>query len=57
MKSVLNTVGQVVAVGWGRLSENGALPSTLQQVTLQTVDYRASTCAPSIADWHVQLCA
>jgi hypothetical protein len=46
-----------VAVGWGRLSENGALPATLQQVTVQTVSYQAATCTPTMADWHVQLCA
>jgi secreted trypsin-like serine protease len=47
----------VVAVGWGRLSEGGLAPSTLQQVTLRTVDYRASTCESSINDKTKQFCA
>ncbi|CAF4002344.1 unnamed protein product [Rotaria sp. Silwood2] len=47
----------VVAVGWGTLNEGGSLPSTLQQVTVQTVDYRASTCNRTMTDWHVQFCA
>ncbi|CAF4331042.1 unnamed protein product, partial [Adineta steineri] len=47
----------VVAVGWGTLSEGGSLPTTLQQVTLQTVSRQDSTCSPLITDWHVQLCA
>ncbi len=39
------------------MSEGGSLPTTLQQVTLQTVAYNASTCMSEITDWHVQLCA
>ncbi|CAF3695884.1 unnamed protein product [Rotaria sordida] len=47
----------VIAVGWGRLRENGSSPSILQQVTVQTIDYQASTCTPTMVDWHVQFCA
>ncbi|CAF1541040.1 unnamed protein product [Rotaria magnacalcarata] len=47
----------VVAVGWGTLSEGGSLPTTLRQVTVQTVAYQASTCAPTMVNWTVQLCA
>ncbi|CAF2182438.1 unnamed protein product [Rotaria magnacalcarata] len=47
----------VVTIGWGRLSEIGSLPSTLQQVTLQTVSYQTSTCLPVMVNWHVQFCA
>ncbi|CAF0946322.1 unnamed protein product [Rotaria sordida] len=47
----------VVAVGWGRLSEGGSSPSILQQVTVQTIDYRSSTCARIVNDWSVQFCA
>jgi len=39
------------------LSETGLLPSTLQQVTLQTVSYQAFSCRTLIGDWHTQLCA
>ncbi|CAF2730570.1 unnamed protein product [Rotaria sp. Silwood2] len=46
-----------VAVGWGRLSENGLTASTLQQVTMQTVDRWSSICSPVIANWSVQFCA
>ena len=46
-----------MAVGWGRLTEGGNLPSNLQQVTVQTIDYRTDTCSPSISNWHLQLCA
>ena len=47
----------MVAVGWGRLNDSGSLPTTLQQVTVQTVDYRASTCTPTMVDWTIQFCA
>ncbi|CAF4253010.1 unnamed protein product, partial [Rotaria magnacalcarata] len=47
----------VVAVGWGKLSEGGSLPTTLQQVTVQTVAYQASTCVRTMVNWTVQLCA
>ncbi|CAF3237003.1 unnamed protein product, partial [Rotaria sp. Silwood2] len=47
----------VVAVGWGTLWEGGSVSSTLQQVTLQTVDYRASTCNETMHNRYVQLCA
>ncbi len=47
----------MVAVGWGTLSEGGTLPMTLQQVTVQTVAYNASTCVGYNTDWQVQLCA
>lgn len=47
----------VVAIGWGRLSESGSLPTRLQQVTLEIVDHEASTCTPVIGDWRFQLCA
>ncbi|CAF3645275.1 unnamed protein product [Rotaria sordida] len=47
----------VIAVGWGRLRENGSSSSILQQVTVQTIDYQASTCTPTMVDWHVQFCA
>lgn len=48
---------QVLAIGWGTLSESGSLPTYLQQVTVQTIAYNADTCTPTLSDWHVQLCA
>ena len=48
---------QVIAVGWGTLFYTGPLPQSLQQVTLGTVDYRASVCREIIDDPRVQLCA
>ncbi|CAF4190181.1 unnamed protein product, partial [Adineta steineri] len=48
----------VVAVGWGSLRENGSLPLYLQQVTLQIIDYRASTCSKRVLnDPRRRLCA
>ncbi|CAF1257260.1 unnamed protein product [Rotaria sp. Silwood1] len=48
---------RVVAVGWGRLSENGLTASILQQVTMRTVDHRSLMCSSVINDWSVQFCA
>lgn len=48
---------QVVAVGWGALSEGGSLPMTLQQVTLQIIDRQDSTCSKVLQNWKFQLCA
>jgi secreted trypsin-like serine protease len=38
------------------LIESGELPDSLQQVTLETVDYRSPTCSPSV-NRQIQLCA
>lgn len=48
---------QVVAIGWGRLSENGPSSKTLQQVTLTIIDYRTITCSSVIYDQNIQMCA
>ncbi|UJR30399.1 hypothetical protein I4U23_017934 [Adineta vaga] len=47
----------VVTVGWGRLSSGGIAPENLQQVTLNTIDYRAATCSILLANKTVQFCA
>ncbi|UJR15740.1 hypothetical protein I4U23_002675 [Adineta vaga] len=47
----------VVAVGWGTLWESGSLPLYLQQVTVQTIDYRASICSSVVRNSQTQLCA
>lgn len=39
------------------MSEGGTVATTLQQVTLSTIDYRSSTCVPVITNKNVQLCA
>ena len=44
-------------MGWGTLSAGGSLPLNLQQVTVQTVDYRASSCQSVLYDQQKQLCA
>ena len=46
-----------MTVGWGRLSDGGPVPDVLQQVTLQTVAYNASTCRVLIANKNLQFCA
>ncbi len=46
-----------MAVGWGRLRENGPEPSILQQVILKTIDYNNSSCYPLISDQSKQFCA
>ena len=48
---------KVVAVGWGRLTEDGSLPTTLQQVTLQIIGHGKSSCSQYIHNWYEQLCA
>ncbi|CAF1348642.1 unnamed protein product [Rotaria sp. Silwood1] len=47
----------LVAVGWGRLWENGPESSTLQQVILKAIDYQNATCYPLIYDQLKQFCA
>lgn len=46
-----------MTVGWGRLSETGSLPLALQQVTVQTIDYRASMCRSVLYNRQLQFCA
>lgn len=46
-----------MAIGWGKLSEFGETATTLQQVSLNIIDYRSSTCMPLIHDQNIQLCA
>ena len=48
---------KVIAVGWGRLASNGSSSLTLQQVTLEIVDYRVSSCSSVMNNRWVQLCA
>jgi len=47
----------VIAVGWGRLFENGPTAGNLQQVTLQTINYQKSSCSNLLVDRQVQFCA
>ncbi|CAF0715471.1 unnamed protein product [Adineta steineri] len=47
----------VVAIGWGRLWQNGPESLTLQQVILKIIDYNKSTCYPLIYDRKNQFCA
>ncbi|CAF1407794.1 unnamed protein product [Rotaria sordida] len=47
----------VVAVGWGTLWEGGSLPTALQQVTVQTIDYRQSSCRSVLNNPVMQFCA
>ncbi|CAF0944603.1 unnamed protein product [Rotaria sordida] len=47
----------VVAVGWGTLWEGGSLPTALQQVTVQTIDYRQSSCTSVLNNRAMQFCA
>ncbi|CAF4189186.1 unnamed protein product [Adineta steineri] len=47
----------VVAAGWGLLQETGSSPLYLQQVTIQIIDYVASTCSIILEDPQKQLCA
>lgn len=55
--SFSHSVSQVQAVGWGRLSESGSLPTSLQQVSVKTIDYTASTCSITLNDRTLQFCA
>jgi hypothetical protein len=48
----------VVAIGWGVLTEGGVLlPTYLQQVTVQTIDYRDSFCTSVLSNRTNQFCA
>ncbi|CAF1541502.1 unnamed protein product, partial [Adineta steineri] len=46
----------VVAVGWGRLTEAGQTSSTLQQVTIKTIDRQSLLCS-YVSNFSTQLCA
>ncbi|CAF3190725.1 unnamed protein product [Rotaria sp. Silwood2] len=46
-----------IAVGWGRLEENGSLSYALQQVELPIISNRNQYCFRQISDEHVQFCA
>ena len=46
-----------MAVGWGKLSEFGLLPLSLQQVSLQTIASESPTCLSVMYNKTTQLCA
>ncbi|CAF0959135.1 unnamed protein product [Adineta ricciae] len=47
----------LVAIGWGRLWQNGPESLTLQQVILKAIAAKQSSCSPLVTDSSKQLCA
>ncbi|CAF1123084.1 unnamed protein product, partial [Adineta ricciae] len=47
----------VVAIGWGKLSEEGDISDILQQVSLKRIPYESSSCMSIVSNKTVQICA
>ena len=48
---------KLVAIGWGRLTQESDVPDILQQVTLQRISHEDNSCYSRVSNRLLQFCA